>query len=138
MQLIQITNKIYVSVDASFSVNAKVTIIDGTDNSTQDISNTGIIGDIDVNPATNKIYFPVFNNAEILIIDGTDNSTQTVSAGTIPGNVAVNPITNKVYVSNSNSDNLTVITPAPTNSIPLNTTVTPFANNTAPFSTPEF
>ena len=72
------------------------------------------------------------------VIDGTNNSTNTVAAGSSPNAVAVNPVTNKIYVANGTSANVTVITPAPTNSIPLNTTVTPAPNNTVNTSTPTF
>ncbi|MEP6810217.1 MAG: hypothetical protein ABI992_08225 [Chthoniobacterales bacterium] len=64
------------------------------------------------------------------VIDGTNNSTTTVAVGTSPFPVAVNPITNKIYVPNINSNNVTVITPAPTNAIPLNTAITPAPGNT--------
>jgi hypothetical protein len=43
--------------------------------------------------------------------------------------VAVNPVTNKAYVANVGSNNVTVITEAATQAIPLTTTITPLAGN---------
>ena len=129
-----VTNKIYV---VNFG-STDVTVIDGTSN-TPTALNIGTFNDrnILVNPATNKIYIPnpVFNTVKV--IDGTNNSITTVTAGSGPLNGGVNPVTGKVYVANNGSANVTVITPAPTNAIPLNTTVTPFAGNTTtnPIST---
>jgi len=50
----------------------------------------------------------------------------------------VNPVTNKTYVAYINTDNVRVITPAPTNAIPLNTTITPVVGNTVNTATPTF
>jgi hypothetical protein len=72
------------------------------------------------------------------VIDGTNDSANTIAAGTGPFDVTVNPVTNKIYVGNFSSNNVTVITPAPTNAIPLNTAVTPLAANTSPNGAPTF
>jgi hypothetical protein len=50
-----------------------------------------------------------------MVIDGATNSTTLVAAGTEPRAVAVNPVAKKIYVANRNSNNVTVITDAPTN-----------------------
>ena len=47
-------------------------------------------------------------------------------------------MTNKVFVANQTTNNVTVITPAPTNPIPLNTAVAPLVGNTTTFSNPTF
>ena len=47
-------------------------------------------------------------------------------------------MTNRVYVANDGSDNVTVITPAPTSAIPLNTAITPVPNHTVNTATPTF
>lgn len=92
-----------------------------------------------VNPVTNKIYFACYDSSSVTVIDGTNNSTTTVAAGTTPNAVAVNLITNKVYLPNNGSiNNVTVITPAPTEAIPLNTAVTALPGNTSASNTPTF
>ena len=64
------------------------------------------------------------------VLAGSNNTTATVATGTLPFTAPVNPITNKIYVANLGGANVTVITPAPTNAIPLNTAITPAAGNT--------
>ena len=92
-----------------------------------------------VNPVTNKIYVANTGSNNVTVIDGTNNSTQTVADGAIVlYALAVNPVTNKIFVANYESNNLTVITQVNTSAIPLNTTVVPFANNTATVSSPVF
>ncbi len=84
---------------------------------------------IAVNPAHNKIY--VTNPPNITVIDGTTNAKTNVAGDSYAGAVSVNTITNKAYVANEGSDTVTVLTPAPTNAIPLNTTITPLQGNTS-------
>jgi len=121
-----VTNKIYVTNRTS----ANVTVIDGTNNSTNTVAAGTSPGDVAVNPATNKIYVANQSSNNVTVIDGTNNSTNTVATGSGPIAVAVNLITNKIYVANQGNVNVTVITPATTAAIPLNTAITPAANNT--------
>ena len=134
----EIMNRIYVT--NLFSEN--VSVIDGSNNTTTTIpvglpaGTSG--GPISVNQSTNKIYGSFSNPATLIVIDGSNNSTTNVAGGTSPTASAVNPVTNKVYVNNFLSNNVTVITPAPTSAIPLNTAITPLAGNTTTTNTTTF
>jgi len=130
-----VTNKVYVANLNS----ANVTVIDGTNNSTQTVA-TGFLSPdaVAVNPVSNKIYVANGGAMNVTVIDGTNNSTQIVATGPgpYPRAVAVNPVTSKIYVVNYNYFTTTVITPAPTTAIPLNTAITPLAGNTTTTQTP--
>ncbi|MBK6588935.1 MAG: hypothetical protein IPG22_11625 [Acidobacteria bacterium] len=125
-----ITNRVYVGPIGG----SLMTIIDGFTNisTTLPVASRGLA----VNTANNKIY--AINNNPLTVIDGTNNSTTTVAVGSGSEAIAVNPITNKVYVANIGTSNVSIITPAPSNSIPLNTVAEPFPSNTTPSATPTF
>ena len=140
-----VTNKIYVANEGNIQAsNGSVTVIDGASNSTATVAANTSPYALTVNPATNKVYVANDDSDSVTVIDATNNSTTTVAAGRFPQAVTVNPITNKVYVANigtdstANTANVTVITPAPTSVIPLNTAVAPLVNNTTPGFAPTF
>jgi YVTN family beta-propeller protein len=98
------TNKIYVANSNS------VTVMDGTDNSTTNISDLNQFPKaVAVNPQTNKIY--VADGPGVLVINGATNATSRVtnSKGTGTNAVAINTTTNMIYVTNGTSNNVTVI-----------------------------
>jgi LysM repeat protein len=91
-----------------------------------------------VNPVTNKIYVSSWVGI-VKVIDGIDNTVlATLSGGFYGHAVAVNPMTNEVYVTGGNDDIVTVITPAPTEAIPLTTDITPLAGDTTELPRPTF
>ncbi len=75
------------------------------------------------------------------VIDATNNSAIQLSVIT-PLSVAVNPVTGRIYVGSdmtmTTADTISVLTPAPTASIPLNVTATTPAGNTVNTRTPTF
>jgi YVTN family beta-propeller protein len=131
-----VTNKIYVVNEG----DETVTVIDGVDNSTTTVG----VGDdprsLAVNPVTNTIYVANFGSHDVTVIDGTNDTViATVTAGLFPAAVAVNPATGKVYVANSGGDDdVTVITPARTEAIPLLTIIAPLAGDTTWLAQPTF
>jgi YVTN family beta-propeller protein len=148
-----VTNKIYVANGSN-----NVIVIDGTNNSTTTVAVGFAPPDrsLAVNSATNKVYVASELGNNITVIDGTNNSTTTLAMAGVagPSGPAVNPVTNKVYVADrgnptfngvtnkvdlaneGNANDVMVITPAPSNAIPLNTAVTPLAGNTTMSTTP--
>jgi YVTN family beta-propeller protein len=133
-----VTNKIYVCNDGS----ASVTVINGTNNSTTTVATGATPVAVAVNPATNRIYVTNQNQntgiSTVTVIDGKNNSTTMVAAGNFPDAVVANPVNGKVYIPDRDDNNVTIITPAPTNAIPLNTTVAPLAGNSTINQTPTF
>ena len=104
-----VTNKIYVPAYDAYG-NGQVTVIDGATNSSATVSTGGrSLGQVAVNPMTNRIYVANGSSNNVTVIDGATNSPTTVSAGTTPLAVAVNPVTNKIYVANRDSNTVTVI-----------------------------
>ncbi len=128
-----LTNKIYVG---NFS-DSSVTVIDGHDNSSVVVAPGFKPYSIAVNCATNKIYVANQNNGIATIIDGTNNSTSIAMAGQSPHIVSINPITNSIYAL-SQAGAVTMITPSQTQSLPLNTSVTPLEENTTGSAVPRF
>jgi YVTN family beta-propeller protein len=128
-----VTNKIYVAVQGSTSV----TVIDGATNATNTVAIGTTSYAVSVNPVTNKIYV-ANNGSDVRVIDGATNAASTVATGTNPVAVAVNPVTNKIYVANQGSANVTVITEAAAQSIPLTTAIGPLPGNQTGSPTPSF
>jgi DNA-binding beta-propeller fold protein YncE len=111
-----VTNKIYVANDcndSSCSSSPIVTVIDGGTLSTTGISvcTAGVsAADIEVDAATNTIYFPCDNaGGSVTIIDGANNQTSSVAVGNFPDAVAINSSTNDIYVPNSTDNTVSVI-----------------------------
>ncbi|MFB9326302.1 YncE family protein [Paenibacillus aurantiacus] len=70
---------------------------------------SGQVGQIAVNPATNRVYYTLAERG-LGVLDGKTNKiVATVSTGQMPLNVALNPRTNRVYVTNWLDGSLTVI-----------------------------
>ena len=67
------------------------------------------IGDVAVNPNTNKIYVANYINNTVSVIDGTTYTVKNVNVGNRPNVIAVNPNTNKIYVANSFDSTVSVI-----------------------------
>ncbi len=94
---------------------------------------------VTVNPVTNKIYVANINSSTVTVIDGETNSNAaTVNTGGTPYWIGINPATNRVYVANQAGNNVTVIIEQSTQTIPLNASITPLANNTTTSATPSF
>jgi YVTN family beta-propeller protein len=129
-----VTNKVYVTNSGS----GTVTVIDGATNRTKTVVVGNGPGAIAVNPVTNKIYVANSGSNTITVIDGATDITRTLAGGTGPAALAVNPVTNQVYVANSGSNDVTVITEQQVQSNPLNTAITPLADNLAASLTPSF
>ena len=106
-----------------------MTVIDGTTNSTNDVSAGSSPAAVAVNPVTNKIYVAnsYSNSSSITVIDGATNATSTINTGQDPVAVAVNSVTNKIYVLNYYSGNMTVIDGATNGTSAVDTGVAPFA-----------
>jgi DNA-binding beta-propeller fold protein YncE len=111
-----VTNKIYVAnnnIDRAGNNPGNVTVIDGTTNSTNTVTDPNAFGPnaVAVNAVTNKVYvtnggaYPAANHGNVTIIDGATNSTTTVTDpnALAPQAVAVNKTTNKIYVANANN-----------------------------------
>ncbi len=108
---------------------SNVTVLDGSDNSTQTVTVGQNPYALAVNPVTNRIY--VANNGSsstVTVIDGADNSTQSVFVGSNPFFVAANPITNKIYADGS-GNTVVVIDEQNEQDIPLDVTITPLPND---------
>ncbi|MFC4104240.1 YncE family protein [Paenibacillus xanthanilyticus] len=70
---------------------------------------SGQVGDIAVNPVTNRVYFALKERG-LGILDGKTNKiVTTVPTGQMPHSVAVNARTNRIYVTNWLDGSLTVI-----------------------------
>lgn len=129
-----VSNKIYVvNVDSN-----NMTVIDGATNTTASIGVDTQPQAVAVNPGTNKIYIANYGGNTVSVIDGATNSRTTVVVGTTPIAIALDRVTNKIYVANFSSNTVTVITEQQINSVPLLTTITPFANDTTSSTTPTF
>lgn len=130
-----VTNKIYVVNNG----NNYVSVIDGTNNTTKDVTVISGLKGIAINEAGNRIYM-VYSNAtnNLRILDGSnDGDIGKVTIGTNPYGVAVNPATGKIYSANFGSNDVTMIAEQ-TSSIPLTVNVTPLPGNTSVSPTPSF
>lgn len=87
-----VTNKIYAIGSGGLMV------IDGATNSTTTVPVGVSLGNIAVNPATDKIYVANEGEGTVTVVDGATNSATQVSVGSNPIGVAVDPILNQIYV----------------------------------------
>ncbi|TYP73340.1 YncE family protein [Paenibacillus methanolicus] len=70
---------------------------------------SGQVGDIAVNPVTNRVYYTLTERG-LGVLDGKTNKIMTtVPTGTMPRGVVVNARTNRVYVTNWLDGSLTII-----------------------------
>lgn len=119
-----VTNKIYVAndcSDAACSQSPSVTVVDGSSLGTISIpvcSAGATAADIEVNAATNQIYFPCdMPGGNVTIIDGVTNGKTTLSVGNNPVASAINAAVNYAYVPNAGDNTVSVI--AGTATVPL-------------------
>ncbi len=111
-----VTNKIYVAnncTDSACSQSPSVTVIDGVSLGTSSItvcSAGATAADIEVNAATNQIYFPCdMPGGNVTIINGVTNVPMTVAVGNYPSASAINAAVNYAYVPNSGDNTVSVI-----------------------------
>lgn len=111
-----VTNKIYVAnncTDAACSQSPSVTVIDGSSLGTASIpvcSAGATAADIQVNAATNQIYFPCdMPGGTETVINGVNNQTMTLAVGNYPVASAINAAVNYVYVPNAGDNTVSVI-----------------------------
>ena len=124
-----VTNKAY----AAFA--NEVIVIDGSTNALTYIpiggAGSGGIA-LGINYTTNKI-FAATSLGVLTVIDGDTNTvsgTQSIPVGT--SSAGVNPATNTAYFFDTTLQSITGFAGDTTHSIPLTTTITPFAGNTSP------
>jgi len=112
-----VTSKVYVT--SAFSTgcapNNMVYVIDENSNTIVSSFQAGPAGlyayDVQVNPATNRIYVSTFGGSSegIYVADGSTNGIIAYVQATEPRGIAVNPTTDKVYVTNLNDGTLSII-----------------------------
>ena len=66
-------------------------------------------GPVVVNPVTNRIYVPSFQDGNVRVIDGSTGAAIATVTVASPGAIAVNTVTNKIYVADTNASAVTVI-----------------------------
>ena len=101
------TNQIYV---ANNYLQGALTVINGQNNSTAQVSIGSNVKALDINPQTNNVYLPDPQGQNALtIVNGNNNATSTVHLGWSTDEVAVNPQTNKAYFSDLADGSVTVV-----------------------------
>jgi len=123
-----VTNTIYIANEGSNTVS----VIDGATNAVRSVAVGSPPMAVTTDPAGNKIYVTTANgrSGEVVVIDAaTLTSWIAAGVGVVPGSsaLAFNAMTNHTYVVTSNG--LSVISPQAIESVPLETNILPFANN---------
>ena len=126
------TNSIYV---VNFNPAGSVSIINGAINVVSNVSVGANPVALSVDPVRNTIAVTNEAGNNVTIIDGGNLPGTPVAAGTRPVAVATDLLTGALYVANNGSNDVTIIAGTKATS-PLNTTITPFPNDTTASPTP--
>ena len=127
-----VTNRIYV---VNYNLAGMVSVIDGATNSVTNVSTGTNSVALTVDPVRNTVAVANEFGNNVTVIDGGNVLGTPVAAGTRPVAVATDLLTGALYVANNGSNDVTIIAGTPATS-PLNTTITPFPNNTTASQTP--
>lgn len=89
------------------------------DGLTNGYTDSTIVADLGLN----QVYASVASLNQIIVIDGSTNFSHTVPTGGTPQQVLINPLSGKVYATDRTSDQVTIVSPGPLQTIPITTTI---------------